>query len=253
VICYLAPYFGCTTTLHPRKGVGDKEDPMPKKKTSCVAVLTADIVRSTGYARDERRRVDRVLAKAFRDIIRLYPGALHTKFAFRVTAGDEFQCVFSAVPQSFHILTYLRAVGATSGLSPTLTFRASIGIGDISVSGKASPYEEDGQAFVRSRRGLEQLEKEKRTRWTKIVTGDLEADSAIDVILLLLDHTQKDWTVPQWEAVRWILTGLTREQVAKKLNVAHQSVTKRLAAADWHAFKISSDYLTRRLTEACKP
>ena len=226
---------------------------MPRKKTSCVAVLTADIIRSTRYTTVERRRVDRVLAKAFRDVIRLYPTALHTKLAFRVTAGDEFQCVFSDVPQSFHILTYLRAVCATSGLSPALTFRASLGIGDISVSGKTSPYEEDGQAFVRSRRGLEQLEKEKRTRWTKIVTGNPEADSAIDVILLLLDQTQKDWTVPQWEAVRWILMGQTREQVAKKLSVAHQSVTKRLAAASWHSFKISSDYLTRRLNEACKP
>jgi hypothetical protein len=226
---------------------------MPKNKTSCVAVLTADIIRSTRYTRAERQRVDRVLTKAFREVIRFYPRALHTKLAFRVTAGDEFQCVFSDVPQSFNILTYLRAVCATSHLRPTLTFRASMGIGDISVGGKTSPYEEDGEAFVRSRRGLEQLAKEKRTRWTKIITGDPEADEAIDVILLLLDHMQKDWTAPQWEAVRWILMGQTREQVSKKLKVAHQNVTKRLAAAGWHAFKASSDYLTHRLAEVCKP
>jgi len=224
-----------------------------RKKTDCVAVLTADIIHSTRYTKAERQRIDRVLMKAFTEVNRVYPRALQTKPAFRVTAGDEFQCVFADVPESFNILTYLRCVCATSGLKPPLTFRASIGVGSISVSGKTSPYEEDGEAFVRSRRGLEQLEKEKRTRWTKIITGNQDADAAIDVILLLLDKMQQDWTVPQWEAVKWILAGQTREQVSKKLKVAHQNVTKRLAAAGWQAFKVSSKYLTERLRETCKP
>ena len=127
-----------------------------KKKTDCVAVLTADIIHSTRYAKAERQRIDRVLTKAFTEVNRVYPRALQTKPAFRVTAGDEFQCVFADVPESFNTLTYLRCVCATSGLKPPLTFRASIGVGSMSVSGKTSPYEEDGKAFVRSRRGLEQ-------------------------------------------------------------------------------------------------
>ena len=249
----LHPILGVKQACTPERVWRSKAQTVPRKKTDCVAVLTADIIRSTRYAKAERLRVDRVLMKAFNEVIRVYPRALHTKPAFRVTAGDEFQCVFAHVPQSFNILTYLRAVCATSGLKPPLTFRASIGIGGISVSGKVNPYEQDGEAFVRSRRGLEQLEKEKRTRWTKIITGNQEADAAIDVILLLLDHKQQDWTVPQWEAVKWILVGQTRKQISKKLKVAHQNVSKRLAAAGWQAFKLSSNYLAERLGEACKP
>lgn len=215
--------------------------------------MTADIINSTLYESTERRRIDQILMKAFAEIDRTYPQALQTKPAFRVTAGDEFQCVFGDVPESFNLVTYLRCICATSGLKPSLTFRASIGVGSISVSGKRSSYEQDGEAFVRSRRGLEQLEKEKRTRWTKITTGNEDTDAAVDVILLLLDQMQRDWTVAQWEAVKWISMGKTREQVSKKLKVAHQNVTKRLAAAGWQSFKISADFLKEQLQDKCKP
>jgi hypothetical protein len=96
-----------------------------------------------------------------------YPKAVHTRLAFRITAGDEFQCVFSDIAKTFEILTYLRATLATSGLEPIVRFRASIGVGEISVAGKSSPYEEDGEAFAQARRGLEQLEKGRHNRWTK--------------------------------------------------------------------------------------
>ena len=147
------------------------------------------------------------------------------------------------IPSALTILAYLRAAAATSGIRPTITFRSAIGVGEITVSGKPSPYEQDGPAFVRSRRGLEELAKQ-RQRWTKIVTGETEIDRLADVILLLLDRLQKNWTVPQWEAVKWSLQGLTREQIARKLKVAHQNITKRLAAAGWQQFKEATEFLS---------
>lgn len=214
-----------------------------RKKTHQVAVLTADIIQSTRYSRLERQRLNRALLKAFDEIVRRYPKAVHTRLAFRITAGDEFQCVFSDIAKTFDILTYLRATLATSGLEPIIRFRASIGVGEISVAGRSSPYEEDGEAFAHARRGLEQLEKRRHTRWTKIVTGQAELDSTADVVLTLLDYMQQGWTVPQWEAVRWSLLELTREEISKKLKVRHQSVSKRLSAAGWHQFRVASKFL----------
>ena len=91
-----------------------------RRKTDCVAVMTADIIHSTRYAKVERQRIDRILLKAFTEVNHVYPHALETKPAFRVTAGDEFQCVFADVPESFNIVTYLRCVCATSDLKPPL-------------------------------------------------------------------------------------------------------------------------------------
>jgi hypothetical protein len=224
----------------------------PKKKHQ-VAVLTADIIQSTRYSRLDRQRLNRALLKAFDEVVRRYPKAVHTRLAFRITAGDEFQCVFSDIAKTFDILTYLRAILATSGLGPIVRFRASIGVGEISVAGRSSPYEEDGEAFALARQGLEQLEKGRHSRWTKILTGQPEIDLTADVVLNLLDYLQQGWTVPQWEAVRWSLLDLTREEISKKLKVRHQNVSKRLSAAGWHQFSVASKFLGDLLSRASKP
>jgi hypothetical protein len=154
--------------------------------------------------------------------------------AFRVTAGDEFQCVIADVPRVLQILTYLRAMTAAGGLTPPARFRASIGIGSLSTLKRANPYEEDGVAFLRARRGLEQLEKSRSPiRWTALITGDDDMDASADAILCLADYIMAGWTVAQWEAVRWALLGLKRKEMARKLKIAHQNVTKRILAAGW--------------------
>lgn len=223
-----------------------------RKTKQNVAVLTADIIGSTQYDSRSRRQVDLVLRDSFKEVANKYPKAIHTKLAFRITAGDEFQGVFVDIPKTFEILTYLRALAATSGVDPMLTFRASIGVGEIIVTGKRNSYEEDGPAFVRSRIGLEELAGRKQ-RWTKTVTEKPEIDHTIDIVLLLLDRQQKSWTVPQWEAVKWTLRGLTRERIATELDVRHQNITKRLTAAGWQQFQMATEFLSRCLQGAIAP
>ena len=214
---------------------------MNRKSRLIVSVVTADIIKSRHYSPNLRKRVDSVIKRAFADLARKYPEAIHTRLAFRITVGDEFQCVFRDVPHSFDLLTYLRASVALSGVEPLIYFRAAIGVGGISISGKKNPYEEDGEAFARARHGLEQLKKRKRS--TTLITEKPEIDRVADLILSFTDRLQKNWTLPQWEAVRWSLLGLKREEISQKLNVAHQNVTKRLRAAGWQEFKQASQFL----------
>ncbi|MDQ1637542.1 MAG: hypothetical protein QOF62_881 [Pyrinomonadaceae bacterium] len=217
-----------------------------RKSKKLVSVITADIIHSRSYSPSLRRRVNTVIRRSFTDVARKYPKAVRTRLAFRITAGDEFQCVFFNVPDIFDLLTYLRASTATSGVEPLIRFRASIGIGGITVSSKSNSYEEDGEAFVRARTGLDQLKKQ-RQRLTKVVTGDAEVDKVADTVLLFLDHLQLNWTAAQWEAVKWSLLDLKREEIAKKIDVAHQNVTKRLSAAGWSQFREGSKFLRELL------
>ncbi len=224
-----------------------------------VAVLTADIIHSSQYTGSDRRRVDRVLRESFEEMERSFPGSIHTPMAFRVTAGDEFQCVIKQVRNAFRMLTYFRAMAAISGLRPMLRFRASLGVGEIVLVKKKNPYEEDGSAFIRAREGLDQTGSS--ARWTKLITGSAELDRPIDVVLSLLDSMQQRWTLPQWEAIRWALLGLKREDIAKRLRVSvegkrrrkpptHQSVTKRLSAAGWQRFEQAAEYLSDCLEQS---
>lgn len=223
------------------------------RRSTTVAVITGDIIGSSRYARLDRQRLDRVLRAAFRETERRFRGAIHTRMAFRITAGDEFQCVVADVPRVLEILTYIRAVAATGGLEPPLRFRSSVGVGEISVTKRSSPYEEDGVAFVRSRRGLEDLSKGRGpTRWTKLVTGHGDKDMTADTVLCLADHIFEGWTVPQWEAVRWAILGLTRQAIARKLKIAHQNVTKRLRAAGWPHLEPALSFLGQLLRDAVR-
>src|SRR5436190_13024616 len=101
---------------------------MAKNSKRIISVVTADIIHSTHYSPGIRRRVNTILKRSFGDLLRKYPKAIHTRLAFRITAGDEFQCVFSSVSQSFDLLTYLRASVATSRIKPIISFRAAIGV-----------------------------------------------------------------------------------------------------------------------------
>jgi hypothetical protein len=58
------------------------------------------------------------------------------------------------------------------------------------------------------------------------------------------------WTVPQWGAVRWALLGLKRKEVAQKLKIAHQNVTKRILAAGWLHIDFSFTLLAGLLDRA---
>src|SRR6267142_2311130 len=216
-----------------------------------VAAVTADVVGSSRYDANDRRKLDRVLRAAFREAEQRFKGVLHTRMTFRITAGDEFQFVVADVPRALHLLTYIRASVAAGGLDPPARFRASLGVGELSTPKRASSYEEDGSAFLRSRRGLEDIARRRGlVRWTKIVTGTDGIDASIDAVLCLGDFIQESWTVTQWEAIRWALLGATREDIAKRLHIAHQNVTKRLLAAGCPYFADSADYVRRALVAA---
>jgi hypothetical protein len=216
------------------------------KESRVVAVITGDIIGSSLYSPADRRRVDRVLRSAFAEMQGRFPGVVDTKLAFRVTAGDEFQCVLRDVTRVLDVLLYLRALAAGGGLEPVLRFRASIGVGGVSVRGRAS-----GTAFARARQGLDAFgARPSPPRWTALVTGNSEVDEPAEAILGLADQLIQGWTVAQWQAVRWMLLGETRLVAARKLRIAHQNVSKRLLAAGWPYLQPSLGFLAQRLTRA---
>jgi hypothetical protein len=219
-----------------------------------VAVLTADVVGSTRYGHVDRQALHAILSSAFRATEQRFPDAWTTGFALRVTAGDEFQGVVSAVGSVVGVLVYLRSILALSGLSSIPELRAGIGIGDVTVSGGSSSWEQDGPAFVRARRALESLGASRREwRRTAICSGDWYRDDAHAAVLGLCDRFQQRWTRQQWEAVHHTIGGAKTEEVGRRLGIARQNVTKRLRAAGWPAFDAAMTFLARSLTQAEPP
>ena len=240
-----APFGWCIGLLHLFRGAVR----YPRMET--VAVLTADVVRSTRYVPVERQALHALLLTSFRAAEESFPGAWATGFALRVTAGDEFQGVIAAVSVAFQILVFLRSKLALSVLSSTPELRAGIGVGSVTVSGGSSSWQQDGPAFVRSRRALESLgDSRRRWRQTAIATGDRQRDDALAAVFGLCDHLQQRWTRQQWEAVHHMIGGAKTEEIGRRLGIARQNVTKRLQAAGWPAFDAAMKYAACSLEEA---
>jgi len=223
-------------------------------KKGTVAVVTADVIGSSRYRPPDRKRLDDILRRSFAEAERRYPTTVHTRMAFRITAGDEFQWVMDDVGRAFDVLMYLRAVVASSHIEPRARFRAAIGVGGISVSRRDDPYSEDGPAFANARVGLQSLDKSRGPlRWTALITGKPRLDEAADAVLCLADYLMQGWTTAQWSAIRWSLLDFTREEIAAQLDVAHQNVTKRLHAAGWLHFQVAAKFLRGLLCELTHP
>ena len=215
-----------------------------------VAVVTCDIVRSQRYPTDQRRKIDSILKKEFMRVTKTYKKAVHTPTSFNVTVGDEFQFVLSKVEKAYELTVFYRALVALANLTPKLSFRSSIGIGEIAVENKKDSYSQDGKAFHRSRAGINFFrdQKFKGKRRTKIVTGDTTLDETLDIILMYQDLLEEKWTRAQWEAIRWRLMLPTYEGIANKLGVAYQNVQKRLKAANWDEFNQGIKFVEKVLT-----
>jgi hypothetical protein len=135
-----------------------------------------------------------------------------------------------------------------------LSFRSSIGIGEIAVENKKDSYSQDGKAFHRSRLGINFFrdQKYKGKRRTKILTGESTLDETLDMVLMYQDLLEEKWTRPQWEAIRWRLMLPTYEEIANKLGVAYQNVQKRLKAANWDEFNQGIEFVEKVLTSHLK-
>ncbi len=127
---------------------------MPRAERQ-VSVRTGDIIGSSQYPPQERRRLDRAPRAPVAQVGRICAQARHAPPSFRITAGDEFQCLFTQAEAAFDLLTLLRALCATSGARPTMRFRAALGMGAMTVR-RASSYEADGPVFVCARRALDE-------------------------------------------------------------------------------------------------
>jgi len=215
-----------------------------------VAAVTCDIVRSQRYSTEQRKIIDTLLKKEFSKVHKAYQDAIHTPTTFNVTVGDEFQFVSSKVEKVYELTIFYRALVALADMTPMISFRSSIGIGEIAVENKRDSYSQDGKAFHRSREGINLFRSQKfrGRRRTKIVTGDAALDETLDLILMYQDLLEEQWTRAQWEAIRWRLILPTYEEIAGKLGVAYQNVQKRLKAANWDEFSKGIEFIEKVLT-----
>lgn len=192
-----------------------------------VAILTGDVVNSTGLTQEQRKKLEQVLWETFEKIEK-------QKNKYDVLRGDSFQLLVDEPQEAFRKAVQLRCL-VKSGMSKfgkkKADIRVSIGIGEISFKGKTLGSS-DGTAFRRSGQGLDELKDVKKRFAVK--TGDEGKDEFFEILAVLTDVIISGWSPAQAEAVYWSSCGKTQMEISEILSIVQSAVNKRLQSAHWN-------------------
>lgn len=213
------------------------------RNADIITVVTCDIVKSKAYASADRARIQEHLLASWKDVQARFAAKLDSELGFRVTAGDEFQFVCKDVKTAFDAVTFLRIKMRCLDVKPLVTFRASIGIGERTVSGQANPYAQDGPAFRLARQGMEKLKASSRNLTIVSKATPSKAIETVNAVLPLADLIYEGWSSAQARAIELAFDGFTQERIAAQLGVIPSTVSHRLSRAEWDAYHIGINSL----------
>lgn len=187
------------------------------------AVITGDIVDSTLIPIECKPSVIEVLNTVIEDF------STSVKVNYEMFRGDSFQVVVDnkdfALSVAIAIRTALRA-HTPEGQDPW-DARIAIGIGEVSFQ-SSSIVTSDGEAFRFSGREFDNLGK----RRLAIVTPCKDVNEELKLSTSFADDIISKWTVKQAEVIyARIFTNATQKELAEKLNMSIQNVSKHLNLA----------------------
>jgi hypothetical protein len=194
-----------------------------------VAVLTGDLIGSSGVAPDVLNKAMQALSEAAHDIAGWYP---HGDTRFTRFRGDGWQIVVTEPWLALRAAVFLAARLRATGLP--VASRIAIGIDAADNLGTTSLADAHGTAFELSGRALDKLGR------AKIMQIQGEALSTKDQIIVeLLAARLRRWTREQAEAMALMLhpDNPTLSDAALQIGISAQAVGYRQSGADGPAVK----------------
>lgn len=197
------------------------------------AVLTGDIIASTGLAAEDLGHALELLNNAAGRLTALRPGAVYG--APEVFRGDAWQILLAEPGAALRLALLIKATLRSRVGADT---RISVGIGRVEQIVADRISMSTGEAFTLSGRGLDKM-----TVYFDL-TGALPERAGpmtrwLPAVMHLCSGLARRWTRRQAETVAegLVLENPTQERIAKSLprTVAKQTVQESLAGAGWRA------------------
>lgn len=215
------------------------------------AVLTGDIVDSTGLNEKKSGPPSLVLEGTGNQVKARYPSAVQS--SIDIFRGDSWQMVVSEPARAIRIALFFRTLlRAEYGIDS----RVSIAFGEIDYLPSDNISTGTGQAFTLSGQGLEG--NLKSTRMNLVIpslVGTLEGQG-LAIITQLIDLQAGRWTPGQAQAVAGTLLNQTQAEIAanwKPDPVSQQAISQHLENAAWGVVKNALLYLEEVLKELYPP
>ena len=191
-------------------------------------VITADVVGSTQIKIEDRGTLPALLHELIRKIAQCRP---ELKLQVDIFRGDSFQ-VWIEKPECAPLVALLLRAGlrmsALRAGEQQLDARISVGIGDVAYR-DARVSQSDGEAFVLSGRGFDQLGKQQRLM---VQTPSETANEELRVETAFVDDIVSNWSALHSKIMyQALLREMSQGELAEKNNTSQQNVRKRLEKA----------------------
>lgn len=199
-------------------------------RRSIHAVLTADIVNSTGLG----SRMERLLQQELQRDLSAYQVEFYR--------GDSFQAYLDRPEGALRVALLCRAMAISlperSGAGKETPdesmaisdIRISIGLGSVELPVQA-PGTAKGEAFLLSGRGLDEIQRTDRR--LAILSGHAMADIGLEAMAYHLDAIFRAMTAKQAAAIGWLLRGATQQEATGQLNKSKSTVSQLVSAGNW--------------------
>ncbi len=188
------------------------------------AVITGDLIKSTGLTTAQLTRAMDTLRAAATDISLWQNGA---PAYFTTYRGDGWQMLVQSPALTLRAVLYMRACLRTQG--KVFSTRAALATGTGPLPDGPDLNRANGPVFVASGRALDGMGDNTGLIWA--------AGGPLGAVTRLADHISHSWTPAQATALREMLppTPNTHTQAAKTIGISRQAVEKALAGAGYPA------------------
>ena len=204
-------------------------------------VITADVVGSTQIKTEDRGTLPALLRELIREIAQCRP---ELKLQVDIFRGDSFQ-VWVEKPECAPLVALLLRAGlrmsALRAGEQQLDARISVGIGDVAYR-DATVSQSDGEAFVLSGRGFDQLGKQQRLM---VQTPSETVNEELRVETAFVDDIVSNWSALHSKIMyQALLREMSQGELAEKNNTSQQNVRKRLEKAKAKLIRMYLDRVT---------
>ena len=191
-------------------------------------VITADVVGSTQIKTEDRGELPTLIHELIGEIAQCRP---ELKLQVDIFRGDSFQ-VWVEKPECAPLVALLLRAGlrmsALRAGEQQLDARISVGIGDVAYR-DATVSQSDGEAFVLSGRGFDQLGKQQRLI---VQTPSETTNEELRVETAFVDDIVSNWSALHSKIMyQALLREMSQGELAEKNNTSQQNVRKRLEKA----------------------
>ncbi len=204
--------------------------------TQIDSVIIADVVKSSELSDESRRDLDKLLRGMFTIYEEKYKTSLLSSITFSL--GDEFQAVLSSADSAVLPALQMQSWLALQSPDRPYRIRTAIGVGRVSVTTSRVAREQDGPAFHVARKLIHDIHKQK-TLFGIRCHGSSPLiqlfNNSFDISCRFVSSALLRWTQPQWEAIYWKWEGESSKQIAERLGVRPQNISKRLTSANFQA------------------